>query len=87
MPGKARTERTAKREGIAMSNDRGQTHRNSSERKLEVMFHPEQLRWLESVFKPVVMGPEKSESEMRYYFGQQSVIEVIRGRVRQYAAS
>lgn len=69
-----------------MSMDRSRVHRDSTERKIEVMFHPEQLKWLEEVFQPVVMGPDKSESEMRYYFGQQSVIHLIRSKVKTYAA-
>ena len=48
----------------------------------KVKFHPEQLKELEKIFSRAVLGPNSTEGEMHHYFGQQSIIEFIRGRTR-----
>lgn len=48
----------------------------------DTQFSPSQLQYLESMYPPVVLGPSATESEMRYYFGQQAVLDTIRRRTR-----
>ena len=46
--------------------------------KAKVYFHPEQVKYLEKLFPSVVLLPSASEAEMRYHFGQQSVVQKVR---------
>lgn len=48
----------------------------------KISFHPAQLKYLEGIFGRVVMQPSSTQAEMNHYFGQQSVIEFIRGRTK-----
>ena len=48
----------------------------------KVKFHPEQLKELEKIFSRTVLGPNSTVGEMHHYFGQQSILEFIRGRTR-----
>lgn len=47
-----------------------------------VVFSQDQLAYLESVFPSLILGPNSSEGHMRYFFGQMSVIDVIRSKTR-----
>lgn len=49
---------------------------------LNVRFSPAQLQWLEGQFPERVLPATASEAEMRYYFGQRSVINAVRDKVR-----
>lgn len=49
-----------------------------SRNKSEVRFSAAQLRYLTEQFPQVVLGPSTPEEALRYYFGQQSVIEAVR---------
>lgn len=44
----------------------------------EVRFSPSQLKYLTDLFPQVVLGPHATEADMRYYFGQQSVVNTVR---------
>lgn len=48
----------------------------------EVFFTPAQMRYLEDNFPHVVLPPTATEATMRYYFGQQSVLESVRRKLR-----
>lgn len=48
----------------------------------DVFFSPAQLHYLESLYPYTVLNPANSEAQMRYYFGQQSVLDSIRRRTR-----
>lgn len=48
----------------------------------EITFTPAQLDYLETTFPSVVLGPNATEAQMRYHFGQQSVIERVRSKTR-----
>ncbi len=50
--------------------------------KEKIHFHPEQVKYLESMYNRVVMPPTATQAEMNHYFGQQSVLEFIKTRVR-----
>lgn len=47
----------------------------------EVSFTPRQMAWLRQRFQQIVMQPDASPAEMHHYFGQQSVLACIEGRV------
>ena len=49
----------------------------------KVYFHPEQMKYLEEVFGRVVLPPTSTQAEMNHYFGQQSVLQFMRLRVRR----
>lgn len=56
--------------------------KSNSREKVVVLFHREQLKYLESIFPQQVLNPDKSEAAMRHYFGTQAVIEHIRTRTK-----
>lgn len=47
-----------------------------------VYFHQEQVKYLEKIFPESVFSPEASESSLRHYNGQRSVIKFIQSRQR-----
>lgn len=47
-----------------------------------VVFTQLQLEFLQKVFPTIVYGANSSEEAMRHYFGQQSVIELIKSRTQ-----
>jgi len=47
-----------------------------------VSFHPEQLRWLESMFPEVVATPESTPAEMYFRAGTRTVITAVRAKVQ-----
>jgi len=49
---------------------------------LNVRFSPAQLQWLEAQFPERVLPATASEAELRHYFGQRSVINAVRDKVR-----
>ena len=44
------------------------------------VFNATQFQYLQKMFPEYVLGPEVSEEKMRFYFGQQSVMQAIRER-------
>lgn len=51
------------------------------EPKDKIHFHPEQVKYLEKLYPQYALPVSATEAEMRYYFGQQSVIDRIKGLV------
>ena len=47
-----------------------------------VFFSPAQLQYLEEQFPEIVHGPNATEAAMRQYFGQRSVLHVVRSKTR-----
>lgn len=47
-----------------------------------IMFHPEQLKWLEKMFPEIIPRPTDTVQELMYRGGQRTVLEVIRGKLR-----
>lgn len=47
-----------------------------------VFFSPAQLQYLEQQFPEIVHGPSASEATIRQYFGQRSVLHVVRSKTR-----
>lgn len=47
-----------------------------------VMFHPEQLRWLEKMFPECLPKPSDNMNDLMYRGGQRSVLECIRARLK-----
>ena len=48
----------------------------------KVRFYPEQVRYLEKLFPVTVHSAIATEATMRYYNGQQSVLQAIKERMR-----
>lgn len=48
----------------------------------KVVFYPEQIRYLEKLFPVTVQTPTATEAQMRFYNGQQSVLQAIKERMR-----
>lgn len=46
--------------------------------KEHVRFTKAQLDLLEQAFPAVVLGPQTTEAQMRFYFGQRSVLALVR---------
>ena len=44
-------------------------------------FTVKQMQWLEKQFPEIVHTPTSTNDELRHYFGQRSVLAVIRNRV------
>ena len=55
-------------------------------KKVEVFFHPEQLRYLERIFPEVIFDASATEAALRNYHGQRSVLQFIRARTRDQHA-
>lgn len=56
---------------------------SNPESREAVVFHPEQIKYLEKIFPEVVLGPASTEAELRYYNGQRSVLHFIRSKQRK----
>lgn len=50
----------------------------------QIRFHPEQVRYLEKLFPQMVLPATATIAEMQRYFGQQSVLQILRENLVKY---
>lgn len=48
-----------------------------------IRFHPEQLKWLESMFPEIIASPTSTAAEMYFNAGMRRVVAVVRNKVQQ----